>query len=195
MNRPFSLFIYIAYSYFWHVYLFIKLLYMNKSIINTPQLVVTNDLKLISSLKINHVKTKLSCRHICSSPCLYPIMSALGETQPKRSRKAVTVLNSAWSSGWFWSVLGYFSLNNSPTPTTYLMRQVSVVTPIPRPASLTSSLGDARARLLTAMCSSVPMPVLMARGARDRVGQRRACWSGTQRTAAIIYLQTACLYS
>lgn len=38
---------YFAYSYFGHVYLFIKLLYMNKNTRNIPKLLVTDDLKMI----------------------------------------------------------------------------------------------------------------------------------------------------
>lgn len=38
---------YFAYLYFGHVYLFIKLLYMNKSTRNIPNLLVTDNLKII----------------------------------------------------------------------------------------------------------------------------------------------------
>lgn len=49
---------------------------MNKSTRNTPKIVVTNYLKLISSLKINHKNEAFLSTDYLSS-CLHPIMPVL----------------------------------------------------------------------------------------------------------------------
>lgn len=89
---------------------------------------------------MNHV-IRPSCPQIYSSPCLDQIFSALLEVQPKLSRNAVIYLNSARNQGQFWSIWGYLCLATFPVLTAQLMREVSVVPPVPHPAPLPSCPG------------------------------------------------------
>lgn len=75
-----------------------------------------------------------SCPQIYSSPCLDLILSGLLEIQSKLSRNAVIYLNSARNPWRFWSIWGYLCLATCPALTAQLMREVSVVPPVPHPA-------------------------------------------------------------
>lgn len=155
---------------------------------------------------MNHVKIRPSCPQIYSSPCLDLIFSALLEIQPKLSKNAVIYLNSARNPGQFWSIWGYLCLATCPVLTAQLMREVSVVPPVPHPAPLPSCPGMSAQGVHRDVLWCSPVQQCPSRPIPSRGDGERSRGSGAGpsthslraphcRKTAPLYLHTTCSYS